>query len=76
MKTAQGLVHVIVAVFISATYTAAVPNGYSLVWSDEFNGTTIDTNNWTFDTGVGVPDGWGNAEKEYYTNGNNFTVET
>jgi beta-glucanase (GH16 family) len=37
---------------------------WSLVWSDEFNGTTINTGNWTYDTGGG---GWGNNELEYYT---------
>ncbi len=40
---------------------------YQLVWSDEFNGTTINTANWTFETGGG---GWGNNEKEYYTASN------
>ena len=35
---------------------------YSLVWSDEFNGTSVDPANWTFETGsLGV-----NNEKEYY----------
>jgi beta-glucanase (GH16 family) len=39
---------------------------YVLVWSDEFNGTGIDLNNWTFDIGWGQ-NGWGNAELQYYT---------
>jgi beta-glucanase (GH16 family) len=47
----------------------------NIVWCDEFNGTTLDTNKWTYDTGNGfwVPDpgywvgGWGNNELEYYT---------
>ena len=38
---------------------------WGLVWSDEFNGTTIDAGNWKFETGGG---GWGNNELEYYTN--------
>lgn len=38
------------------------------VWGDEFLGSTIDTNNWTFETGTGPPyPGWGNNELEYYT---------
>lgn len=42
------------------------PQGWTLVWSDEFNGTSIDTlSNWKYDLGGG---GWGNAELEYYTN--------
>ena len=39
--------------------------GYTLAWSDEFNGTTLDPNVWTFETGNS---GWGNNELEYYTN--------
>src|SRR5258708_4163759 len=41
---------------------------WQLTWSDEFNGTAINTNNWTFDIGTGPPfPGWGNNELEYYT---------
>ena len=42
----------------------AAYGNWNLVWSDEFNGTTIDTNTWTYDLGAG---GWGNNELEYYT---------
>ncbi|MCI0746874.1 MAG: glycoside hydrolase family 16 protein [Verrucomicrobia subdivision 3 bacterium] len=39
--------------------------GWTLVWADEFNGTSIDTNNnWTYDIGGG---GWGNNELQTYT---------
>lgn len=38
---------------------------WGLLWSDEFNGTTIDAGNWKFESGAG---GWGNNELEYYTN--------
>ncbi|HEX5601576.1 MAG TPA: glycoside hydrolase family 16 protein [Pyrinomonadaceae bacterium] len=45
---------------------AGAPPGFSrLVWSDEFNGTTISSANWGFDLGGG---GWGNNELENYTN--------
>jgi beta-glucanase (GH16 family) len=47
------------------------PSGYYLLWSDEFNGTSLDTTIWTFDTGTGE-NGWGNGEKEYYTKGANL----
>lgn len=40
---------------------------WQLVWSEEFNKSTIDTNTWTFDIGNGSW-GWGNNESEYYTN--------
>lgn len=39
-------------------------DGWSLVWSDEFDGDEIDRANWTFDLGAG---GWGNGEAQYYT---------
>lgn len=43
---------------------------YELVWSDEFNGTTLNTNDWNIDVGDGCPNlcGWGNNELEYYQN--------
>jgi len=40
-----------------------------LVWSDEFNGAAgapVDAGKWKFDTGGS---GWGNNEREYYTDG-------
>jgi beta-glucanase (GH16 family) len=48
---------------------------WSLVWSDEFNGDEIDRSKWTYDIGNwlvdsdgnGITPGWGNNEKEYYT---------
>ena len=43
--------------------------GYSQVWSDEFNGTTINTDDWGYDIGGG---GWGNNELEFYTNRNAY----
>ncbi len=38
--------------------------GWELVWSDEFDGDTIDPANWTYDIGGW---GWGNGEAQYYT---------
>ncbi|MDZ4667992.1 MAG: family 16 glycosylhydrolase [bacterium] len=39
-----------------------------LRWSDEFNGTALDTNYWEYQIGDGCPDlcGWGNAESQSY----------
>ena len=42
--------------------------GKMLVWSDEFDGTEIDPNNWTYDLGA---NGWGNQELQNYTNSSN-----
>ena len=48
---------------ISPTATVGA-NTYSLVWSDEFDGTALNTANWTPETGGG---GWGNNEQQTYT---------
>lgn len=42
-----------------------VPDGYKLIWNDEFNGDSIDTGKWDFMIGG---HGWGNNELQYYTN--------
>ena len=47
--------------------SSAVPSSSSVspyFWNDEFE--TIDTSKWTFEIGTGSS-GWGNNEKEYYT---------
>jgi beta-glucanase (GH16 family) len=41
--------------------------GYTLAWSDEFAGTSLNTSFWNQEIGNGVG-GWGNSELEYYTN--------
>lgn len=48
-------------------------NGMDLFWQDEFNGTSLDTSKWNYETGYYITDdpnswGWGNAELEHYTN--------
>ena len=40
------------------------PAGMELIWSDEFDGASIDEENWTYDIGGW---GWGNGEAQYYT---------
>ena len=51
---------------LSILFGVATSPAYSqsLIWSEEFNGSTIDPNNWTYDVGGG---GFGNQELEYYT---------
>jgi beta-glucanase (GH16 family) len=54
-----------------------------LVWADEFDQSSIDRTKWTFELGNGFSDangnwvaGWGNNEKEYYTDrSDNVRVE-
>jgi len=46
---------------------AGAPAGWTLAWSDEFEGASgqsPDASKWAFDVGG---DGWGNSELEYYT---------
>ncbi len=40
--------------------------GYTLVWSDEFSGASLDATVWNQE--IGNNNGWGNNELEYYTN--------
>lgn len=47
-----------------------VPAGSNMVWNDEFN--SINTAVWNHETGGG---GWGNNEREYYTAGQNASIQ-
>jgi beta-glucanase (GH16 family) len=50
---------------------------WTQVWGDEFNGTSLNTADWNYETGTGCPGncGWGNGESEYYTkNTSNVSV--
>lgn len=46
--------------------------GYQLVWNDEFDGNSLNTNNWVHEIGDGCPNlcGWGNNELQYYRSQN------
>ena len=46
----------------------AVDPDWELVWSDEFEGDSLDTDVWCYDVGIGPEgNGWGNEEIQYYT---------
>src|ERR1017187_5035996 len=50
----------------------AYAQSYSLIWSDEFNSVTssnVDTTKWEFESGNNG--GWGNNEREFYTDRTN-----
>jgi len=61
----------LLASLAAAAASNANAQTWNLVWSDEFGGTSVNTSNWTFETGGG---GWGNQELENYTNGANAAV--
>ncbi len=45
------------------------------IWSDEFDGDALNTDNWNYETGNGS-NGWGNNEAQYYTDAeDNVKVE-
>jgi len=56
------LTRCLIAIFPLAACTVA--RAQTLVWSEEFNGPTIDRDTWTFNTGGS---GFGNGELQYYT---------
>jgi beta-glucanase (GH16 family) len=68
----------LLVLFISSARAQCVgiPN-CELVWSDEFDGTEVDTSKWSYQLGdgtqFGLPPGWGNRELQWYTE-NNATV--
>ena len=49
---------------VQAADDTTTPNGYQLVWNDEFNGTTLDRDAWNIEVNG---NGNGNAELQYYT---------
>jgi beta-glucanase (GH16 family) len=61
--------------FCKKSISLNIPNpsdtSYKLIWSDEFDESTINTSVWNFETGGS---GWGNHEQEYYQQ-QNATIE-
>lgn len=51
--------------------TITSPEGYHLVWNDEFKGTTLNTNDWTFEV-KGA--GWMNQELQAYVRDNDVAT--
>ncbi len=59
------------------TGAAGEERTWTIDWSDEFNGSALDSTKWSYMIGTGAEysgDGWGNNEKEYYTEGENASV--
>lgn len=53
-----------------------VPDGYKMIWNDEFDGNSVDTSKWNLIEGYLLEEddintyGWGNQEKEFYSKDN------
>jgi beta-glucanase (GH16 family) len=59
----------LLTVVVSCKQSDPIQREYSLVWSDEFNGTELDLTKWEVQTGDGSDYGlwrWGNNEDQYY----------
>lgn len=52
-------------------------NNRKLVWQEDFNGKTLNEKVWNFELGDGCPSicGWGNNEKQLYTNTNHLVKD-
>lgn len=60
----------LIILFISSL-SVAQPKGKKLVWEEQFNAKELDLNNWNVELGDGCPNcGWGNNERQLYTNEN------
>lgn len=46
--------------------TPVAPAGMTFDWSDEFDGTGLNSAVWNYDTGTGNGTGWGNNELQFY----------
>ena len=46
----------------------------TLVWQDEFDGSSLNSSNWTYETGTGS-NGWGNNELQFYKEDNASIME-
>lgn len=69
MRLLRSLIRPALAGLLMAAAGLAHAQGWTLIWSDEFNGSIGP--NWVFETGAG---GWGNNELQYYRR-ENATIE-
>lgn len=67
------LISLCLYIFLTVHTTSA--QTWELVWSDEFDGVTLNANKWSLQFGDGCPSlcGWGNNELEWYS-GTNHAV--
>ena len=56
---------ILLACIMAISISLQAQTTWELIWSDEFSGNAVNTNNWSYEFGNG---GWGNNEWQYYTN--------
>ncbi len=71
--------HTILAIVSLVAAPLCAQEAWEMVWSDEFEGSVLNNDNWSYMTGTGtaygLPAGWGNNERQYYTAaGENISV--
>ncbi len=62
----------------SANAEESAKDGYKLIWSDEFEGDSVNMDNWSYELGNWkldehgnyITNGWGNNEQQFYTDKN------
>ena len=69
---AKSITVVAISIIVAAALSTPAAATWSLVWYDEFNGTSLNTSDWNYDIGTGCPSlcGWGNNELQYYRSEN------
>lgn len=70
--TAAMATSIITAPGASAAPQSGVPNGYKLAFSDEFNGTSLDTTKWGYQYGCFDP--WQRSQAQYTDSSENVSV--
>ncbi len=68
---------ILFGLILTTTISFAQQTKRKLVWQEDFNGTKLDEKVWNFELGDGCPNncGWGNNEKEIYTNQNHIVKD-
>lgn len=62
----KSLGKIIIAVFLIGSFSSCAAQ--TVIFEEDFNGTQLDMNSWSYEEGDGCPDlcGWGNNEKQIY----------
>lgn len=63
-------------IILVTTFSLAQPKGKKLVWEENFNSKILNDKTWNIELGDGCPNcGWGNNERQLYTNTNHVVKD-